>query len=456
MSTSCGASGWRRAKLSRWRVRRVARSMPAMAASIRRPRTSSGPARRRISSMLALMIWSRLLKSCATPPVNCPSPSIRLAWRAIASARVRRVMSAASRTWPPSGMRDRQSSTTRSATWTSWLAGVAEGGGVASGASVQSDAAPTKRAQGVPLRAMSAGKPTMSKNRRFQTTSAPPASNTAMPSRRLSTVPASRPRSSSSAAAIRTMRSRRTSRPATAAVSSSRPTMVTNSPQSAARLSCSRTAATFSSRSRVAAATIRATRSRAADIASRPPSSSSSAKAASLPALRATSTARAAVASRLTARLSSASASPAQRRAVLEGVRQTAESGRAPRLRAQVRLQVFRPHRQHEAALPGLGVPAARRAPRRRPSPGRWRGWPALGPERTASVTWVVRKMAAGPGDDDDHGPVRRAGCAAAARARSRCRPDRVFQALHEGGMGHEVGVVVGTISRGTRAASTW
>ena len=72
-STS-GCSGCRRAKASSWRVSRSpdATARP-MAASCRLPSSDGSP--RRSRCRLLLMTISRLLKSCATPPVSRPSAS---------------------------------------------------------------------------------------------------------------------------------------------------------------------------------------------------------------------------------------------------------------------------------------------------------------------------------------------------------------------------------------------
>ena len=130
-SSGSGASGWRRAKASRCRVRRAPRCTPPRAApsraSSQAPPSSRMPpdlpTRFDASSRLADTTCSRLLKSCATPPVIWPSTSIFCACRATASAWTRRVMSATATIWPPSGMALRHTSSVRPSCTASSTAG---------------------------------------------------------------------------------------------------------------------------------------------------------------------------------------------------------------------------------------------------------------------------------------------------------------------------------------------
>ena len=86
-STS-GCSGCRRAKASNWRVSRSPEvTARPMAASCRLP--ASDGSTRRSRCRLLLMTISRLLKSCATPPVSRPSASSFCTWRSAFSARAR-------------------------------------------------------------------------------------------------------------------------------------------------------------------------------------------------------------------------------------------------------------------------------------------------------------------------------------------------------------------------------
>ena len=86
-STGCGASGWRREKARRRAVSAAARRAPLIALSAeRRSRAaSSGRFRCRISR-LPITTWSRLLKSCAMPPVSWPTASIFCACRSCSCA----------------------------------------------------------------------------------------------------------------------------------------------------------------------------------------------------------------------------------------------------------------------------------------------------------------------------------------------------------------------------------
>ena len=74
-STGAGVSCWRRAKIRSCLVSRAPRSAACMAVSA--SRCCRGSATRDCSrSRLPMMAASTLLKSCAMPPVNCPTASI--------------------------------------------------------------------------------------------------------------------------------------------------------------------------------------------------------------------------------------------------------------------------------------------------------------------------------------------------------------------------------------------
>ena len=75
-SIACGLTLCRRAKVSSWRVSAAPRWAAVSIAEQRALRLGSSSAPFFSMWMLPLMIISRLLKSCATPPVSWPSASI--------------------------------------------------------------------------------------------------------------------------------------------------------------------------------------------------------------------------------------------------------------------------------------------------------------------------------------------------------------------------------------------
>ena len=85
-SITSGWSGWRRAKASNWPVSAAARAEAWTTASAKRIRLSSASPGRRSMSAEPWMTVSRLLKSCAMPPVSWPSACILCAWRSCSSA----------------------------------------------------------------------------------------------------------------------------------------------------------------------------------------------------------------------------------------------------------------------------------------------------------------------------------------------------------------------------------
>ena len=269
-SIASGASGWRRAKASRCRVSRAPRITPARAASSRDCTKLSGTASRAnrlsTSSRLAEMTCSRLLKSCATPPVIWPSTSIFWACRAVSSALTRREMSATASKVPPSGMTLRDSSSVRAPANVS--AGSAPGS-IAARPGTWSAAA-SSPAQHCPSRTCSGGRPRLEASCTLRKINWPLRSNTATPSRMRSMAAASRSPTSRSVSwvVIRRARLIRTA-------SSARPSAIT--PRTAAacvanpsRLcrSCSAAACTRSSLS--SRVPMRVTRARASSISSVP------------------------------------------------------------------------------------------------------------------------------------------------------------------------------------------
>ena len=88
-SVGRGSSAWRRAKASRRWVSDAPRWAPCVAPSIRRSMPGSDGKRLRRSSRLPSTAVSRLLKSCATPPVSWPIDSSFCMWRSCSSVRAR-------------------------------------------------------------------------------------------------------------------------------------------------------------------------------------------------------------------------------------------------------------------------------------------------------------------------------------------------------------------------------
>ncbi len=86
--TGFGCSGWRREKARSCWVRMAAReeAISAEFTSWRRAASSRSASRRCNVSRLPPITVSRLLKSCATPPVSCPTASSFCDWRARSSA----------------------------------------------------------------------------------------------------------------------------------------------------------------------------------------------------------------------------------------------------------------------------------------------------------------------------------------------------------------------------------
>ncbi len=95
-SITLGCSICRREKASNWRVRLPPRSVALVIVS-RRCVSVSPVMCRRSRCTVPLTIMSRLLKSCATPPVSWPMASRRCAWRSASSAISRRSASSCSR-----------------------------------------------------------------------------------------------------------------------------------------------------------------------------------------------------------------------------------------------------------------------------------------------------------------------------------------------------------------------
>ncbi len=92
-STMAGCSGWLREKASSRRVSSAPRSAPPSASWMVSRNSGSEAACSAAISRLPMMMPSRLLKSCATPPVSWPTASIFTAWRNCASIALRSVMS---------------------------------------------------------------------------------------------------------------------------------------------------------------------------------------------------------------------------------------------------------------------------------------------------------------------------------------------------------------------------
>ncbi len=86
MSTETGLSCWRREKARSWRVRLRPRSAACRTAFSCRCCRGSFSSLRASMSMLPRITVSRLLKSCATPPVSWPTASIFWAWASWRSA----------------------------------------------------------------------------------------------------------------------------------------------------------------------------------------------------------------------------------------------------------------------------------------------------------------------------------------------------------------------------------
>ncbi len=144
-----------------------------------------------ISSRLVETICMWLLKSCATPPVSCPSTSIFCAWRAMASASARRETSATPTTWLPSGMARRHTSSTLSPTRVSTAGCPGAGRAAASGAPGQCAVAAASCASVAGRLNSSAGSPVAASACSFHSCKPPAASNSIMPSRACATAAAS-------------------------------------------------------------------------------------------------------------------------------------------------------------------------------------------------------------------------------------------------------------------------
>ena len=125
-SSTSGDRRWRREKESSWLVRRAARRDPSSALSASLAPRSSRVPRCRSSSSEPMMVVSRLLKSCAMPPVSWPTASIFCAWcsrssaacsaAAVSRASVTSVIAAITRSRRPAGSRSISSTTSRSRT----------------------------------------------------------------------------------------------------------------------------------------------------------------------------------------------------------------------------------------------------------------------------------------------------------------------------------------------------
>ena len=84
-STTLGCSGWRRAKASSRRVSSAPRSAAVSASLANSSRPEPLVSSSRSRSRLPITTLSRLLKSCASPPVRLPMASIFIAWRSWSS-----------------------------------------------------------------------------------------------------------------------------------------------------------------------------------------------------------------------------------------------------------------------------------------------------------------------------------------------------------------------------------
>ena len=105
-----GINGCLRAKASNWLVRVAPRCAAQVARSIRACKGSERSMRVRVSSRFPRITVSRLLKSCAMPPVSWPIACIFWDSRNTASAWTRLVMSEMVSTKPPSGVGVRRNS----------------------------------------------------------------------------------------------------------------------------------------------------------------------------------------------------------------------------------------------------------------------------------------------------------------------------------------------------------
>ena len=115
MSTDFTSSGCWRENASR-RCTNVAARSEAWRELASQPRTRSGPSSRRSArSRLPMMAVSRLLKSCAMPPVRRPTASIFCAWRSFSSVSSRRAISARSISLAAASRRARVSAISTSA-----------------------------------------------------------------------------------------------------------------------------------------------------------------------------------------------------------------------------------------------------------------------------------------------------------------------------------------------------